>query len=187
MLKKVFLASKSPRRQELLKQMNIDFQLLLKDVNEDFPTDLEPLKVAEYIAVKKANAFELKDQDAILITADTVVIIDNEILGKPVDENDAIAMLGKLNGKTHQVVTGVAIKSINNISSFDCITKVTFNAISKGDIEYYVKNHQPLDKAGAYGIQDWIGAVAVNSIIGSYTNVMGLPTHELYERLKKYF
>jgi septum formation protein len=185
MTKRVFLASKSPRRQELLKLMNIDFELLLKDVDEDFPNDLEPLKVAEYIAIKKANAFDLVENDAVLITSDTVVIIDNQILGKPKDENEAIKMLDKLNGKTHQVVTGVAFKTFNSISSFNCITKVTFNLISNDDIQYYVKNYQPFDKAGAYGIQDWIGAIAVKSIEGSYTNVMGLPTHEIYEKLKK--
>jgi septum formation protein len=186
MSKKIYLASKSPRRQELLKLMNINFELLLKDVNEDFPENLNLLKVAAFIAEKKAAAFDIVDDDAIIITADTVVILKDKILGKPKDNNHAVEMLHQLQGKTHQVVTGVALKTANDIFIFDCITKVTFNNLLDQDIRFYVENYQPLDKAGAYGIQDWIGAIAVKSISGSYTNVMGLPTQELYLHLQRF-
>jgi septum formation protein len=185
MSKKIYLASKSPRRQELLKLMNIDFELLLKDVNEDFPENLSPLKVASFIAEKKAAAFDIEDEKSIIITADTVVILGNQILGKPVNNKHAIEMLQQLQGNTHQVVTGVALKTSKFISIFDCVTKVTFDKLSDKDIKFYVENYQPLDKAGAYGIQDWIGAIAVKSIEGSYTNVMGLPTQDLFLKLQQ--
>lgn len=186
MSKKIYLASKSPRRQELLKLMNLDFELLLKDVNEDYPEDLSPLKVAAFIAEKKAAAFDVMDENTLIITADTVVVLEDKILGKPKDSNQAIEMLRQLQGKTHLVVTGVALKTAKEVYLFDCLTKVTFNNINDNDIRFYVDNYNPLDKAGAYGIQDWIGAIAVKSIEGSYTNVMGLPTHELFTQLQRF-
>ena len=186
MFKKIYLASKSPRRQELLKLMNLPYELLLKEVDESFPADLALIKVAEYIAEKKAASFDQQLEDAVLITADTVVVIDGEILGKPVDEADAFVMLSKLNGKEHSVITGVTLKSKDKIFSFSDTTKVTFTQLSDEQLWFYIKNYQPFDKAGAYGIQDWIGVVGVKSIDGSYTNVMGLPTEKLYQELVKF-
>jgi septum formation protein len=185
MPKKIYLASKSPRRQELLKLMNIEYELLLKDVDETYPESLPLLDVAKYIAKKKADAFEVEDDDALIITADTVVIIENQILGKPQDSRHAVEMLKKLSNNVHFVVTGVVLKTSKNLIAFDCTTEVSFKSLTEKDIEFYVENYQPLDKAGAYGIQDWIGAIGVKSINGSYTNVMGLPTQELYQKLKQ--
>jgi septum formation protein len=182
---KIYLASKSPRRQELLTLMNLPYELLLKDIDESFPSDLALERVAEYIAEKKAAAFE-PINDGILITADTVVLIDGEILGKPIDEADAFNMLSKLNGKEHLVITGVTLKSATKIYSFSDTTKVTFSQLTEEQLWFYIKNYQPFDKAGSYGIQDWIGVLGVKSINGSYTNVMGLPTERLYKELNKF-
>jgi len=183
---KIYLASKSPRRQELLKLMNLPYELLLKEVDESFPADLALEKVAEYIAEKKSAAFDEVLDNAILITADTVVLIDGEILGKPADEVDAFAMLSKLNGREHLVITGVTLKSADKTLSFSDTTKVTFSRLTEEQLWYYIKNYQPFDKAGAYGIQDWIGVLGVKAIDGSYTNVMGLPTERLYKELEKF-
>ena len=186
MSQKIYLASKSPRRQELLKLMNLPYELLLKEVDESFPADLALEKVAEYIAEKKSAAFDEVLDNAILITADTVVLIDGEILGKPADEVDAFAMLSKLNGREHLVITGVTLKSADKTLSFSDTTKVTFSQLTEEQLWYYIKNYQPFDKAGAYGIQDWIGVLGVKAIDGSYTNVMGLPTERLYKELEKF-
>lgn len=185
MSQKIYLASKSPRRQELLKLMNLPYELLLKEVDESFPADLALEKVAEYIAEKKSAAFDEVLDNAVLITADTVVLIDGEILGKPIDESDAFAMLSKLNGREHLVITGVTLKSADKTLSFSDTTKVTFSQLTDEQLWYYIKNYQPFDKAGGYGIQDWIGLVGVKAINGSYTNVMGLPTERLYKELEK--
>ena len=185
MSQKIYLASKSPRRQELLKLMNLPYKLLLKEVDESFPADLALEKVAEYIAEKKSAAFDEVLDNAVLITADTVVLIDGEILGKPIDESDAFAMLSKLNGREHLVITGVTLKSADKTLSFSDTTKVTFSQLTDEQLWYYIKNYQPFDKAGGYGIQDWIGLVGVKAINGSYTNVMGLPTERLYKELEK--
>jgi septum formation protein len=184
--KKIYLASKSPRRQDLLNLMGYRFELLLKDVDESYPENLPLKEVAAFIADKKAAAFDIP-HDGILITADTIVLIDDEILGKPTDEADAIAMINKLAGKRHQVITGVSIRSAVKQITFSDETLVYFNPLSLDEISYYVKNHKPFDKAGAYGIQDWIGLVAVNKIEGSYTNVMGLPTDKLRQVLEREF
>ena len=186
MSQKIYLASKSPRRQELLKLMNLPYELLLKEVDESFPADLALEKVAEYIAEKKSAAFDEVLDNAVLITADTVVLIDGEILGKPIDESDAFAMLSKLNGREHLVITGVTLKSADKTLSFSDTTKVTFSQLTDEQLWYYIKNYQPFDKAGGYGIQDWIGLVGVKAINGSYTNVMGLPTERLYKELEKF-
>lgn len=180
---KIILFSKSPRRQELLKLMGVDFRVMTKDVDESFPSELSPEEVAKYIAEKKAHAFDEDIQDEILITADTIVAVDNEILGKPVDEADAKRMLNKLSGRTHQVYTGVAISHKHQIISFVDRTDVDFRIISPEEIDFYIKQFQPYDKAGAYGIQEWIGLTCVTSIHGSYTNVMGLPTEKLHSLL----
>lgn len=185
MNKKIYLASKSPRRQELLTLMGFIYELLLKDVDESYPNDLLLEDVAVYISKKKANAFDVP-KDGILITSDTVVILNNELLGKPDDAQHAFEMLSKLNGNTHKVVTGVTLISETKSISFSEITEVTFSQLSDEQLWFYINNHQPFDKAGAYGIQDWIGMIGVKEINGSYTNVMGLPTERLFKELAQF-
>lgn len=179
----IILASKSPRRQELMKSMDLDFEVILKDVDESYPEDLQPSEIAVHIAEKKAAAFLGSSENNIVITADTLVAYNNEILGKPADEQEAIAMLKKLSGSKHQVYTGVSLSYNGQTVSFYDLTEVYFRTLSDEQIHYYVENYNPMDKAGAYGIQDWIGMVAVEKIEGSYTNVMGLPTEKLYQAL----
>lgn len=182
----ILLASKSPRRHELMKLMGLDFKVVLKDVDESYPEQLLPAEVAVYIAEKKAAAFSQERQDHIVITADTIVAYKNEILGKPEDATHAIEMLSKLSGTNHQVYTGVSLSLGEKVHSFFDVTEVFFNAITTEEIGHYVNNYNPFDKAGAYGIQDWIGFIAVEKIIGSYTNVMGLPTEKLYKALSTF-
>ena len=185
---KVVLASNSPRRQELLKSLDIDFEILVKDgVGEDFPETLKKKEVAEYLAVKKAQAYsqEVKSENLLLITADTIVVCDGIILGKPADANEAKEMLKMLSGKNHKVITGVALTTSQVQRSFSVKTKVYFKRLSDTDIEYYIRNYQPFDKAGAYGIQEWIGLVGIDYIEGSYHNVMGLPVQRLYAELQR--
>lgn len=179
----IILASKSPRRQELLSAMNLDFKVVLKDVDESYPEELLPAEIAVYIAEKKAKAFDEDSKGSIIITADTIVAYNGEILGKPEDAHHATEMLTKLSGTNHQVYTGVSLICNGALRSFYDTTEVFFNDLSPGQINYYINNYKPMDKAGAYGIQDWIGMVAVKKIIGSYTNVMGLPTEKLYKAL----
>lgn len=179
----IILASKSPRRQELLSAMNLDFKVVLKDVDESYPEELLPAEIAVYIAEKKAKAFDEDSKGSIIITADTIVAYNGEILGKPEDAHHATEMLTKLSGTNHQVYTGVSLICNGTLRSFYDTTEVFFNDLSPGQISYYINNYKPMDKAGAYGIQDWIGMVAVKKIIGSYTNVMGLPTEKLYKAL----
>ena len=179
----IILASKSPRRQELMTSMNLDFKVLLKEVDESYPDNLLPAEIAVYIAEKKAKAFSEESVESMVITADTIVAYNNEILGKPEDDTHAIEMLNKLSGTNHQVYTGVSIAHKDILHSFYDVTEVFFSPLTEAQIAYYVTNYNPFDKAGAYGIQDWIGAVAVQKIIGSYTNVMGLPTEKLYKAL----
>jgi septum formation protein len=179
----ILLASKSPRRQEQLKLMDLDFSIILKDVDESYPEDLSPAEIAVYISEKKARAFLEDQNDGIVITADTIVAYKDEILGKPSDPKHAIEMLSKLSGTKHEVYTGVSLIYQENIMSFFDVTEVHFRPLTDEQILYYVETYSPLDKAGAYGIQDWIGMVAVERIEGSYTNVMGLPTEKLYQAL----
>lgn len=179
----IILASKSPRRQELMKSMDLDFKVVLKEVDESYPEDLLPAEIAVYISEKKAAAFADGSNDSIVITADTIVAYNNEILGKPEDVTHATEMLTKLSGTNHQVYTGVSIAHSGKMHSFYDVTEVFFNPLTAEQIAYYIANFNPFDKAGAYGIQDWIGLVAVEKIIGSYTNVMGLPTEKLYKAL----
>ena len=179
----ILLASKSPRRQELMKLMDLDFKVVLKEVDESYPEDLLPAEIAVYIAEKKAIAFAEERERNIVITADTIVAYNKEILGKPEDETHAAEMLTKLSGTNHQVYTGVSIAQGDKVRSFFDVTEVFFNPVTPEQIAYYIRNYNPMDKAGAYGIQDWIGFIAVEKIIGSYTNVMGLPTEKLYKAL----
>jgi septum formation protein len=185
--KKLILGSKSPRRKELLEGLAIPFTIRTKDTDESFPASTPPFDVPLFIANKKAKALtEEAATDEIILCADTVVIINNTILGKPTNENEAITMLQLLSGKTHDVITGVVIASKDKTVMFDVTTKVTFKTLDAEEIKQYVVNYKPFDKAGAYGIQEWIGFIGVTTITGSYFNVVGLPTHEVYEVLKSF-
>lgn len=183
----IVLASKSPRRQQLLSELGVQFEVILHEVDESFPDELCVSEVAVYLAQKKAVPFEdtLAEQD-LIITADTIVVIEGEILGKPANYNEAFEMLQKLSGKTHQVITGVHLLSKNKRSSFKSVTNVHFKTFSREELDYYISNFQPFDKAGAYGVQEWIGHIGVERIEGSYFNVMGLPVQKLYEALSEF-
>lgn len=179
----IILASKSPRRQELLKAMDLDFRVVLKDVDERYPEGLSPAEIAVYIAEQKAAAFMDEERNGIVITADTIVAYQDEILGKPTDAQHAEEMLSKLSGSIHEVYTGVSLIYQQQVLSFYDVTQVHFRALSLEQIQYYITHYNPYDKAGSYGVQDWIGMIAVEKISGSYTNVMGLPTEKLYNAL----
>lgn len=182
----IYLASRSPRRRELLTQLRIKFNTInIGGIDESYPDDIPAAEVPQYIANRKADAYMslIKDNEMV-ITADTLVMIDNRILGKPKDEAEAVEMLMALSGKVHKVVSGVCIVTADRRTSFTTETDVKFAEISKEEAQYYVENYMPLDKAGAYGIQEWIGCIAVESIHGSFYNVMGLPVHRLYNELK---
>ncbi len=180
---KILLASKSPRRRELLGQLRIPFTVIsIGDIPESYPDTLAADDVPEYLSLQKASAYHkmLRDNE-LLITADTVVIYDKKIYGK-----EAFRMLSELSGHTHHVVTGVTVATRNNKVSFSCSTDVEFAEINPEDISYYIDNFRPMDKAGAYGIQEWIGCVAVKGIRGSFYNVIGLPVHQLYQVLRNF-
>ena len=185
---KLILASNSPRRKELLAGLGMPFEVrVLQDIDEEYPGDLPVNEVARYIAKEKADAYRrIIAPDELIITADTVVIVGDEILGKPVDEADAVRMLKLLSGRTHQVTTGVCLLTAEKESCFDVTTDVTFKALSDDEIHYYVNHYRPFDKAGAYGIQEWIGYIGVTGLHGSYYNVMGLPVQRIYQELTKY-
>lgn len=182
----LILASKSPRRQELMQLMELDFKVLLKDVDESYPDGLSPEEIACYIAEKKALAFIDERLTSLVITADTIVACNGEILGKPADAAHAKEMLTKLSGTTHQVYTGVSLAYRDKLQTFYDETEVCFRELSEEEIEHYIHQYNPLDKAGSYGIQDWLGFIAVEKITGSYTNVMGLPTEKLYTALSNF-
>lgn len=182
----IILGSGSPRRKELLGGLGVHFSVLVrKGISEDYPAELSAHQVAQYIAEEKMSAYtDLLVGNTIVITADTVVICDNEIMGKPADGAEAKVMLHKLSGRTHQVTTGVCIASKEKRKSFHVTTDVTFKPLSEEEIDYYISNYKPFDKAGAYGIQEWIGYIGVTSLNGSYFNVMGLPVQRIYEMLQ---
>lgn len=184
----VVLASKSPRRQELLRGIGIEFSVMTKEVDESYSKNISVFDVAPYLSVKKAKSFEDSDlpNNYMLITADTVVVVNDAILGKPKDEDDARNMLRLLSGKKHYVITGVTIHTKDKTKTFSVSSKVSFDDLSDDEIEYYVNVYKPFDKAGSYGVQEWIGYIGVNSVEGSYFNVMGLPTHKLYQMLKQF-
>lgn len=184
----IILASKSPRRQELLKGIGVPFSIITKDVDESFSANISPYDVAPYLSVKKAKAFEENElpENYMVITADTVVVVDDEILGKPKDAEEARQMLRLISGKRHSVITGVSIRTKDKIKTFSAMSKVSFDTLGEEEIDYYVNNFKPFDKAGAYGIQEWIGYIGVSSVEGSYFNVMGLPTQKLYKMLKNF-
>lgn len=179
------LASKSPRRQQLLRSLDIDFTVHTREVDESYPVNLTKEEVPVYLAKLKAQAFqdELKEND-LLITADTVVCLGNQILGKPENYDEAFSMLASLSGKTHQVITGVCLTGKAKQVSFFASTEVEFKELTTEEIDYYILQYQPYDKAGAYGIQEWIGTIGIRHIEGSFYNVMGLPIQKLYEKIK---
>ena len=169
-----------------MKEAGFNFTVEKPDVDESFPPEMPVDQVAKYLAAKKAEVFRLNIKNEIIVTADTVVILFNKIMNKPADRAEAIEMLSQLSGRTHLVMTGVCILSKEKEESFDDTTEVTFQSLSKSEIEFYVDNYKPYDKAGAYGAQDWIGMTAIKTINGSYFNVMGLPIHRVYEHLKNW-
>ncbi len=185
---KVLLGSNSPRREELLSGIDIDFEVkVLPDIDESYPDNLPSEEIAEYVAALKAKAYLTSlQEDELLLTADTIVLLDGKVLGKPIDKEDAKEMLRALSGKTHRVITGVCLTSIKKQISFSATSEVEFGELSNQEIEYYVENYSPMDKAGAYGVQEWIGYIAVKHINGSYYNIMGLPIQRVYRELIKF-
>jgi septum formation protein len=183
---KIILASNSPRRKELLRGLDLDFEVrVLPGIDESYPSTLDVTDIPLYIAVEKAEANRAgMASDELLITADTVVVLGREVLGKPVDDDDARRILHLLSGKTHQVITGVCLMTKEKKRQFTVTTGVTFKTLLDTEIDYYVNTYHPLDKAGAYGIQEWIGYIGVTGLTGSYFNVMGLPVQRIYEELK---
>ena len=183
----IILASGSPRRQQFFKEMDLHYTISLKEIEEIYPEHLQAEEITNFLAELKASAFEnyLKEND-VLVTSDTIVWLNGKALGKPKDYDDAFKMLQQLANQTHEVITSVCLKSIDRTDVFHCVTKVTFANLSDEAIRYYLDNYQPFDKAGSYGIQDWIGLVGISKIEGSYTNVVGLPTEMLFQKLMNY-
>lgn len=180
----LILASGSPRRQQFFKDLNLDFEIRLKDIEEIYPPELKAVEITDYLSELKASAFEgeLKPNE-ILVTSDTIVWHQNKALGKPKNAEEAFEMIKSMSGKTHEVFTSVCFKTSSASTLINDVTKVTFTDLSDEAILYYIENYKPYDKAGAYGIQEWFGFMAVAKVEGSYTNVMGLPTAKVYEYL----
>ncbi|PZU87047.1 MAG: septum formation protein Maf [Chryseobacterium sp.] len=181
---KLLLASNSPRRKELLTQLGYQFDIVKIDIDESYPSDLKPHQIAEYVSVKKAQFLDVNAGE-VLLTSDTIVALDQKILLKPKDETEAFEMIRNLSGKTHQVYTAFTIKSIDFQTSKTSKTDVEFSEIRDEEINYYIKNYKPFDKAGSYGIQEWLGMAKIKSISGSFYSVMGFPVDMVYEELKK--
>ena len=183
----IILASGSPRRQQFFKEMDLHYTIRLKEIEEIYPEHLQAEEITNFLAELKASAFEneLKEND-VLVTSDTIVWLNGKALGKPKDYDDAFQMLQQLANQTHEVITSVCLKSIDKTEVFHCVTKVTFSNLSDEAIKYYLDSYQPFDKAGSYGIQDWIGLIGISKIEGSYTNVVGLPTEMLFQKLMNY-
>ena len=182
--KTIILASKSPRRQELLGKLDVNFNIEVMDIDETFPPELDPFKVPEYLARLKSDPFNDKVvENTVVITSDTVVINDGKIMGKPNDLTDAMSMILELSNKTHYVATGVCLHFSNRKISFTSISEVQFEKISENEAKYYTQKFKPLDKAGAYGVQEWIGQTKIKNINGCYYNIMGLPLNTLYNYL----
>lgn len=184
--KRIILASGSPRRQQFLRELDIDFTIQIKEVEEIYPNHLQASEITNFLAELKAEAFDLLAENEILLTSDTIVWHENKALGKPKDAQNAFEMLQSLSGKTHEVITSVCFKTKNSLETFSETTKVTFNSLSDEAIRYYLNAYQPYDKAGSYGIQEWIGLVGIAKIEGSYTNVVGLPVDKVYKKLVEY-
>ena len=184
--KKIILASNSPRRKELLAGLDVDFEVRVIDgIDEQYPENLPTDEIAEYIAKKKAEVYRATmADDELVVTADTIVVLGDRVMGKPHDEEEARCMLHELSGQTHRVITGVALTTRERQRTFSAVTEVTMKQFTDAEIQYYVSHYRPLDKAGAYGIQEWIGYVGVTDIRGSYFNVMGLPVQRIYEAMQ---
>jgi septum formation protein len=187
--KRLVLGSGSPRRKELLNNLKIPFEVIVKNIpDENYPPGLKKNKIPEYLALQKASFYKdiTDDPDTVLITADTIVLCDDEILGKPGDYSEAFQMLQKLSDRSHEVITGVAITSKQKQITFSSSTRVFFKKLTAGEIDFYIKEFRPFDKAGAYGIQEWIGMTGITHIEGSYFNVVGLPVQKLYSALQTF-
>ena len=182
---RLVLASKSPRRQQLLRDLGVDFTVRTADIPEDYPADLPKTEVARYLAEKKALAHQPNlAPDEVILTSDTTVVLDNRLLEKAADAEEAKTMLQALSGRTHQVITGVCLAGPTRLESFDDTTEVTFRTLTEAEMDYYIATYAPFDKAGAYGIQEWIGMIGVEHMSGSYFTVMGLPTHRVFQALQ---
>ncbi len=186
--RRLLLASKSPRRSQLLRDCGLDFEVVDgREAEEVYPADMPSEQVAEYLSRVKSDAYaDMVGEGDVLITADTIVVAGGEILGKPSDREDAVRMLGLLSGASHTVITGVTLRTTDKVESFSCTSRVKFRTIEPDEVDYYLDTYRPYDKAGAYGIQEWIGYVAIEAIEGSFYNVMGLPVQMLYVRLKEF-
>jgi septum formation protein len=184
---KIILASRSPRRQQLLRELGLKFEVVIKEYEEIYPEGLSGEEIARYIAYEKAASFkdELSDNE-IVIATDTIVWCNNKVLGKPLNYEDAKRILREISGNIHEVITGLSLRSLSKEVTFSESTKVTFEALSEEEICYYIDNYKPYDKAGAYGIQEWIGIIACSHIDGSYFNVVGLPVQKLYKELQSF-
>jgi septum formation protein len=184
---RIILASRSPRRQELMKDLGLKFEIVTRDYDESYPDELSGGEIALYVAKAKASTFKNGiAENEIVIAADTIVWCNSKVLGKPVDKTDAIRILKEISGNTHEVITGVSLLSANKEVAFTVVTKVTFEVLTDEEIEYYIDNFHPYDKAGAYGIQEWIGITSCSRIEGSYFNVVGLPVQRLYKELQEF-
>ena len=181
---KILLGSNSPRRKELLQNLGFDFEVVSINCDEIFPDNLEVKNIASYLSELKANAYINLEENEILLTADTVVTFEGKVLGKPKNREEAVEMLSHLSGKTHQVYTGISFKTLEKIITKTDVADVEFSKITDEEIAFYIKNYQPFDKAGSYGIQEWLGMAKISRINGSFYSIMGLPTHLVYETLK---
>lgn len=179
----VILASGSPRRQQFFRDLDIDFSIQLKEIEEIYPENLKGVAITDYLSNLKSDAFSTLNDNDLLITSDTIVWLEGKALGKPKDAKDAFTMLKSMSGKKHEVITSVCLKSTSFQKIINDITIVTFKELSDDEIQYYINNYKPFDKAGAYGIQEWIGFIGIEKIEGSYFNVVGLPVHKLYKEL----
>lgn len=177
------LASNSPRRQQLLRELGFDFTVEVRPTDELFPADMPAAEVAEYLAKHKASQFESDLSDRLVLCADTIVVIDNVILNKPANAIEAKAMLQQLSGRSHEVITGICLLSSLGYQAVSDVAKVEFKTLTDAEIEYYIQHYHPFDKAGAYGVQEWIGMMGINRIEGSFYTIMGLPLHKVYELL----
>lgn len=187
MFQKIILASQSPRRKQLLEWAEINFDVIVSDTDESFPPELSFADAAKFIAAEKANAVKVKAAGLPIVAADTIVVCEKQILGKPASREEAIAMIRQLSGRDHLVITGVSIFHNNGMHCFHDETRVWFNELSDDEISFYVDKHKPYDKAGAYAIQEWIGVVGIRKIEGDFYNVMGLPVSRVYRELEKIF
>ncbi len=186
LLHPLILASNSPRRQQLLTEAGFTFDVYTEHIDENYPSSIPTSEIAVYLARKKNDVYRNKFSDTIILTADTTVVLDNSLLEKPQDASQAFEMLSRLSGRQHEVITGVSISCQDRIDSFSVVTSVTFKSLTEEEINYYISNYKPFDKAGSYGIQEWIGMIGITKIDGSYFNVVGLPIQEVYSHLQAF-